>query len=423
MGASARMYVVGPPALREALARALPDCQIAGQENPLIGLWESGRGRFDAVIVSLTAGRRSLEVLAHLRRVRPQMPIVITCAAPDEPLARRGLELGASDYLLEPLAPAELADVLQLMAPQLAPQAAPSFLPSPDELCQFADVLRSLSDGVAPTLERLARTLQRAFDARGVLIEIEGQTASVGDTTQVALEQPIVRGEETIGMLRLGASASAAPTEIDLARLAEYARLIEITVAQARDREHWRELAWCDDLSGLRNRRYFEQALDQLIAQCLEGRLRLTVLLFDIDGFKHYNDQYGHEAGDRLIQEVAMLLRRVTRSTDIVARYGGDEFAAVFWDAEAPRVPGSQHPREPIELMERFRRAIAAHDFSRLGRHAPGPVTISGGLACLPWNGTTRDALMHAADQALLIAKREGKNQIRLAEGIPPEAS
>ena len=87
----------------------------------------------------------------------------------------------------------------------------------------------------------------------------------------------------------------------------------------------------------------------------------------------------------------------------------------VFWDAEKQRVPGSAHPQEPIELATRFCKAIAQHDFQCLGSDAPGPVTISGGLACFPWNGKTRAQLMCAADDALLTAKRTGKNQIHLA--------
>jgi two-component system cell cycle response regulator len=141
----------------------------------------------------------------------------------------------------------------------------------------------------------------------------------------------------------------------------------------------------------------------------------VTVLLFDIDDFKSYNDRYGHEVGDKLIREVAVLLRRCTRECDIVVRYGGDEFAVVFWDAEKQRVPGSEHPQEPIELATRFCQAIAQHDFECLGSDAPGPVTISGGLACFPWHGNTRERLIAAADEALLTAKRTGKNRIHLA--------
>jgi diguanylate cyclase (GGDEF)-like protein len=116
-----------------------------------------------------------------------------------------------------------------------------------------------------------------------------------------------------------------------------------------------------------------------------------------------------------------MLLKRCCRADDVVTRYGGDEFAVIFWDAEEPRVAGSKHPEEPRALASRFQDAIGAHQFTCLGAAAPGPVTISGGLACYPWNGRDRASLLTAADQALLCAKRTGKNQIALA-GEPFQA-
>jgi two-component system cell cycle response regulator len=197
--------------------------------------------------------------------------------------------------------------------------------------------------------------------------------------------------------------------------LADYARLIEAVVAQAREQAHWQDLAWRDDLSGLRNRRYFDATLDELLAQANQQRRRVTVILFDIDDFKSYNDAYGHETGDALIREVALLLTRCSRESDVVARYGGDEFAIVMWDSEQPRVPGSQHPRDALDVAERFQTVIREHEFKCVGPGAPGPVTLSGGLACFPWDGKTRAEIVRAADAALLAAKRNGKDHIELA--------
>jgi diguanylate cyclase (GGDEF)-like protein len=268
------------------------------------------------------------------------------------------------------------------------------------------------------TLDRLAGMLCDIFAAASATIVVEDVTATSGTPGQPVLQEPIRRDGKAVGSVSLGPRRGATYSSDDAARLANYARLIETLVAQAREQARWQDLAWRDDLSGLRNRRYFEATLEQLLARAAAQRLRLTVALLDIDDFKTYNDTYGHDIGDALIGEVALLLTRCSREQDVVVRYGGDEFAVILWDAEEPRVPGSQHPTDVLALAQRFQAVIRGHDFKCLGPDAPGPVTISGGLACFPWDGKTRAEMLRAADGALLTAKRGGKNHIVLAEKL-----
>jgi diguanylate cyclase (GGDEF)-like protein len=275
--------------------------------------------------------------------------------------------------------------------------------------------MRALPEGLHAALPRLAELLAEAFCATGALVEVDGASAASGNVERLTIEEPIVRQGNRVGRVALGPHRVHPYTASEAQRLIDYARLIDAVAQQAREREQWRELAWTDDLSGLRNRRFFDKSLGELVAGAAERRLRLTLLIFDSDGFKSYNDRYGHDAGDGLIREMAELLRRSTREADVVARYGGDEFAVIFWDAEKPRVSGSQHPSAPIELAERFCAYIRTHEFKCLGQRAPGPVTISGGLASFPWDGKTPQELVAAADRALLAAKQTGKNRIVLA--------
>ena len=146
-------------------------------------------------------------------------------------------------------------------------------------------------------------------------------------------------------------------------------------------------------------------------------------VMIDLDGFKHFNDTYGHSAGDQIIRETGRLFRQHCRQHDIVSRYSGDEFAVVFWDAEEPRVSGSQHPTSPLTVLRRFKKSLETHAFPKLGAEARGCITVSGGLATYPWDAKDAQGLIDKADQAMLQAKRDGKNRIYLlgAEGQPME--
>jgi diguanylate cyclase (GGDEF)-like protein len=183
------------------------------------------------------------------------------------------------------------------------------------------------------------------------------------------------------------------------------------------------KLATEDDLTGLKNRRYLWEFAKQIIARAKKDNGRVTVLIFDIDDFKHYNDVYGHAAGDEVLKQASLLIRRCCRRHDMVARLGGDEFAVVFWDD--PKCPqqatGSErrsftmdHPGEVIFIAKRFRREIEKTDLRFLGPDGRGVLTISGGLASLNRDGSTTEELFEKADQALLEAKRSGKNRIYL---------
>lgn len=415
MGGQPRLLVIGSTALSESVSRELPNYEVVTAEHAIEGVWKNRESRFDGVLVSLALGERGIRVVQSLRRIAPEACIIVSCDSTLEPLGRRAVESGADDYVLEPFSGSELEEIFAHRPAPASGARPPNHKPSTRELCRLGDILQSVDDGAEPTLQRMAELLRSAFDAAGAAIEIEGMRAVIGDVTDAA-QAPIRRGNSDVGRIYVGKSSGAAGERLD-AHLTEYARLIEATVGLAKERDHWRSLAWTDDLSRLPNRRFFERRLDELLPDAASRRQRLTVLLFDIDGFKHYNDRFGHSAGDELIREVAELLGRCTRSDDLVARYGGDEFAVIFRESESPRVAGSDHPREPLALSQRFQSAIATHCFKCLGERAPGPVTISGGLACFPWNGTTREQLLEAADKALLEAKRTGKNRIQLADG------
>ncbi|MEM6854218.1 MAG: diguanylate cyclase [Planctomycetota bacterium] len=179
-----------------------------------------------------------------------------------------------------------------------------------------------------------------------------------------------------------------------------------------------RDLAMKDELTGVWNRRYFNHFLKKILDRAAAGRQQVTLLLFDIDDFKLYNDAYGHAAGDEILQGVANLMRSSVREHDVVARIGGDEFAVIFWDAgQEPRTPNSKHPDDVLNAAKRFQKAVVDHRFPKLLDKAAGTLTISGGLAGFPWDGRTPEELLEAADTMAMQSKQQGKNAITFGPG------
>jgi PleD family two-component response regulator len=239
--------------------------------------------------------------------------------------------------------------------------------------------------------------------------------------------------------------------------LAELAHLIG-RLGQLEERHHLLErLAITDELTGVYNGRYFKRFLKSICERALEKQFSVTLLLFDIDDFKKYNDHYGHGVGDDILRQTASLMRRCCREHDLVARISGDEFAVVFWDKEGPRVPRdagakapagpspapaiavdlAQHrapaparpPQHPWQVFKRFKQLIASPEFALLGATGKGTLTISGGLAAFPWETREPEKLIELADRRLMFgAKKAGKDTLVLVgeeeclkdEEIPP---
>ena len=162
------------------------------------------------------------------------------------------------------------------------------------------------------------------------------------------------------------------------------------------------ELAVTDALTGLYNRRYLESQLSGLIDDALDGGRPLSVLTLDVDFFKSVNDTYGHDAGDRVLQEMAGRIRGSVRAGDLACRTGGEEFVVVL--------PGTDL-QTAERVADRIRRTVAAKPFLV----APGchlPVTASVGVASLSSAQESAEELLKRADQALYRAKREGRNRV-----------
>jgi diguanylate cyclase (GGDEF)-like protein len=186
-------------------------------------------------------------------------------------------------------------------------------------------------------------------------------------------------------------------------KVVEILIMTALTVVVVRQTARLRLASTHDALTGLLNRAYFDERFDEEIARSRRTKESFAIAVIDVDHFKQVNDRWGHSAGDSALKSVAHRLRDSVRRTDIVARYGGEEFALMLERATVD---------EAITLMSNMRTAVSEHDIPVSSGAAPIRVTISAGIAVFPDDGDTASALLSAADQRLLAAKRTGRNRI-----------
>ena len=212
----------------------------------------------------------------------------------------------------------------------------------------------------------------------------------------------------------------SAPIALGIEKAALYSRgrQAEIKLEKARDeleievkrrtselvnaKKKLEELATTDGLSGLYNYRYFIQYLESEYKRAVRYQHRLSLLMIDIDYFKDFNDTFGHLCGDFVIKSVAQLLKANVRSTDVLARYGGDEAAVILIETDQA---------EALDVAKKIKREIDGYPFKWQGE--PLDVRVSIGLATSPAPGIQDFYdLLNAADRALYQAKRSGRNSV-----------
>src|SRR5690606_31268749 len=152
------------------------------------------------------------------------------------------------------------------------------------------------------------------------------------------------------------------------------------------------------------------------LREAKRDRHEVKRLVFDIDDFKRCNGQHGHGAGDDVLIETARLASRGVRPRDRGCRLEADERPETLDEPQGARLPGSRRPTSVMQIAERFQKQIAMARFPKLGEAAPGPLTVSGGLASFPWDGHDVQALLRIADERALVSKRQGKNAITFGQ-------
>lgn len=441
-----RVLLIGDSAngMRKALDEAMPGVEITVAPTVFDGLAELVAGRYSAVLANAEPiERRPEAAVRELRELAGDSRVVVFGGATLEPLARKMLDFGVDDYVVTPVGAGELGEVLRerkrevekveesgavlrSALPRVEAKKAAATAPTGVTglaAVPLADVvldalLRQPGDAAGTVVRNLNEIIAPTFRAAYVA---QGAAAPAAPGGMVRIAHPVRAGNEEAGEVQL----FLPPNEEQGSALhfaTHLASLMGKVVALQGRHTSLQKLAITDDMTGLYNGRYFRHFLTRILELARQKKFPVTLFTFDIDNFKQYNDKFGHKCGDEILKQTATLIKRCVREHDHVARIGGDEFAVVFWEKDAPRQPhheGAGTPgRPPTDagpILQRFQGMLASQDLTLLGAHGKGSLTISGGLAVYPWDASDIDGLIKAADEALMFgAKKEGKNSIAL---------
>ena len=228
---------------------------------------------------------------------------------------------------------------------------------------------------------------------------------SMVDNESQTLCLPLIAQGETVGLLHLNAQHgySLSGSQHQLAQMV--AEQLALAIANLQLRETLQQQSIRDSLTGLFNRRYLEETLNQEIVRSQRSGKPIAVIMIDVDHFKNLNDSYGHDAGDHVLQLIAGLIKDRIRGSDVAARYGGEELTLIL-------------PEMPLEIAqnraEEIRNAIAQAHIIHRGQRINN-VSASFGVAMFPQHGSTGASVLQSADAALYRAKAGGCNCVIIA--------
>ena len=416
--------------VQDALSQAVPAAQVTSVTSIFDGIAELSGGNYTTVMAAAEPIERRPEAAVRtLRDLAGDGRVILFGHATLELLSRKMLQFGCDDYIITPASTDEIQQLFGGSPLRLGEDNAATPAPATDAPAQLATLplaeilldamLQQPHDAAAAAI----RQINAFLGASGELAYHAGDepAPAVEDDAVLLLSHAVRVNNDPAGTLYLALRGKAEDEAAGRHALAQIAHVIG-KLATLQDRHNrLQKLAITDEMTGAYNARYFRHFLTRILERARQVHFPVTLLLFDIDDFKKYNDQFGHGVGDEILKQTATLMRRCTREHDLVARIGGDEFAVVFWDKEGPRQSrdpntpptASRPPQTPIQVFERFKRMLTGEEFTALGAHGKGVLGISAGLAVFPYEATDVDGLIKEADKRLMHgAKKCGKNTI-----------
>jgi len=234
--------------------------------------------------------------------------------------------------------------------------------------------------------------------------EIKGSFGEESHFIGSILCLPLTHQNDRIGVIEVLNKVGGVFTEEDRALLETFVASLGVAIGTMRMFDDAERMTITDDLTRLYNYRYLMQYLEAEVKRCLRYKKMVSLLFIDVDGFKHINDTFGHLVGSRALAEIGQVLRKILRETDVVGRYGGDEFVVVL-------------PETPLNgamvIAERIRKKIEDYEF--VAQDLSIHLTISLGVANCPKHTLTAEGLIKKADAAMYRAKELNKNSIKVA--------
>lgn len=264
-------------------------------------------------------------------------------------------------------------------------------------------VITDIRMGGMSGIELLTRIKEHNPDTQVVIMTSHASLDSALTALRAGAYDYLVKPFESLDLISAVAGRAAEKARL----VAQNRELLEqLTRANEELKEANRalkEMAVRDGLTSLYNHRYFQESLAQEVARSKRYDKRCSLIFFDVDHFKHYNDTHGHPEGDRLLKGLAGLLTANTRVCDLAARYGGEEFVLLLPETGKELA---------LNVAEDLRSRVAEHPFAGGETQPLGRVTVSIGVAGFPEDGADAAALLSCADQFLYRAKNEGRNRV-----------
>jgi diguanylate cyclase (GGDEF)-like protein len=423
-GALVELGPKGSSALVHALRRALPNAPVGSislRATPA-ALQRSRDLLCDFHLCSWRPGDPpALEVRAHVEAARARGELVRRGGDPGQKLRTTTRRLVILTDIVKTansiLEPRKIIELIMARIQELIPSEAWSILMLDEEKNELTFELALGEKGKDVSAFRV-----KVGEGVAGWVAQTGQPTIVNDTsrdprfarrfdsqtqfqTKSILCAPLISRGHTIGVVQVINRQGGKFTQADLELLLTLVEPCAIAIENAMLFQRTEQLTITDDLTKLFNSRYLNLYIGREIKRCKRHGIPLSVIFLDLDGFKSVNDNYGHLAGSRTLTEVGHILVEAVRESDILARYGGDEFVVVL-----PETP----PSGALVIAERIRKAIEGHAFLK-DQGLEARISASFGISSYPDHALTPEGLIQKADQAMYRVKERDKNGIEVA--------